>query len=465
MRAVARREGYVDSDLSTSGKFYLRRIVAPPSFTPNGGEAVYDIRQIRISFGSPTNQATDGACTGGLGGGGSALYVQTGYYGTGGEHSDGACQTLNPYLTSSQTRYTVNGADPTPSSGNLGNNYLISASSSEATYTIRAISYKNGWSDSDVSTSNVYTTRPIVATPTFTPDGATHTAGTRSITFTTATSTRGAEIRHTVQRYHGIQATVDTVFNNDTQYAAADFNADNYVEIALGNTTRIKVANDHSMCVAAVENAGVTNGYATANAAVQDGAEISVFNCDSASDNQKWLFDIDNDMIRYKSNSRFCLRKVGSGAANGDSIDLYTCAGCTSCGWLFDGTRISYKSSTSYCIQKSGSSLQLQSCGTDASMQWYTTNIVSTTKFSVGIWARIEADTADNGQLWGINRDDARLQLHSDMRLRTEATSGSSAHSTMSIQVRDGRWHHIAVTYGPNDCTIYVDGKPCKNIA
>ena len=166
----------------------------------------------------------------------------------------------------------------------------------------------------------------------------------------------------------------------DAQYGAADFNADNYVEIALGNTTRIKVADDHSMCVAAVENAGVTNGYATANAAVQDGAEISVFNCDSASDNQKWLFDIDNDMIRYKSNSRFCLRKVGSGAANGDSIDLYTCAGCTSCGWLFDGTRISYKSSTSYCIQKSGSSLQLQSCGTDASMQWYTTNIVSTSK-------------------------------------------------------------------------------------
>ena len=79
MRAVARRDGYVDSDVSTSAKYYMRRIVAPPSFTPNGGEAVYDTRQITVTFGSPTNQATDGACTGGFGGGGSALYVQSGF--------------------------------------------------------------------------------------------------------------------------------------------------------------------------------------------------------------------------------------------------------------------------------------------------------------------------------------------------------------------------------------------------
>ena len=37
---------------------------------------------------------------------------------------------------------------------------------------------------------------------------------------------------------------------------------------------------------------------------------VVVVRCDALSDNQKWVFDVENDLIRYKTDSRYCLRKV-----------------------------------------------------------------------------------------------------------------------------------------------------------
>lgn len=76
--------------------------------------------------------------------------------------------------------------------------------------------------------------------------------------------------------------------------------------------------------------------------------------------------------------------QVGSGAAAGDSIDLYECDGCTTCGWLLAPhsssiTQISYASDASYCIERSVG-LQLQPCNSTlySDQQWYISSVVST---------------------------------------------------------------------------------------
>lgn len=206
IRAIAYRSGWVDSPVSST-TFYLKRIVAPPYFTPNQAEAVENTRQIRVSITSSTNQATDGA---------------------------------DPYLSSCQTRFIVNGGTPSSSNGTLGNRLLFAASTVEATYTVQAISFKAGWADSVPITSGVYTTRAVVATPTFTPDGGSHSADTRSISFSTSSGTAGTDFRRTVHEYDGVPTSTDTVWNDDANFGAADLTGSNYLEFAFGNTTRIK---------------------------------------------------------------------------------------------------------------------------------------------------------------------------------------------------------------------------------
>lgn len=77
--------------------------------------------------------------------------------------------------------------------------------------------------------------------------------------------------------------------------------------------------------------------------------------------------------------------QVGSGAVEGNAIDLYECDGCTSCGWLLTPhsptvTQISYASDASYCITRSSGVLQLQPCNNAAysDQQWYVSSAVST---------------------------------------------------------------------------------------
>ena len=77
--------------------------------------------------------------------------------------------------------------------------------------------------------------------------------------------------------------------------------------------------------------------------------------------------------------------QVGSGAVAGDSIDLYECDGCTTCGWLLTPhsptvTQISYASDTSYCIERAAGVLELQPCNntTYSDQQWYISSAVST---------------------------------------------------------------------------------------
>ncbi len=49
-------------------------------------------------------------------------------------------------------------------------------------------------------------------------------------------------------------------------------------------------------------------------------------------------------------------------------------------------------------------------------------------------------------------------QVNADSRLKTMATTGTSAYTWTGKQIRDSRWHHVVVTYGINDNKIYIDG-------
>jgi hypothetical protein len=207
IRAIAYRSGWVDSPVSST-TFYLKRIVAPPYFTPFQAEAVDNTREIRVSITSSTSQATDG---------------------------------LDPYLTSCQIRYTVNSSTPTSSNGTIGNRLMFAAGASEASYTVQAIAFKAGWADSVPMTSGMYTTRAIVATPAFSPDGGSHSADSRTIAYSTSSSTAGATFRRTVHEYAGVPTSTDIVWNNDANFGAANLTGSNYLEFGLGNTTRIKV--------------------------------------------------------------------------------------------------------------------------------------------------------------------------------------------------------------------------------
>ena len=61
----------------------------------------------------------------------------------------------------------------------------------------------------------------------------------------------------------------------------------------------VQVDSDRSRCVGAAENT-----------VIADTTAVVVARCDALSDNQKWVFDVENNLIRYKPDSRFCLRKV-----------------------------------------------------------------------------------------------------------------------------------------------------------
>ena len=168
----------VTSDVRTSLAYTTRQIAAAPVFTPDGG--AHDTNQRHVN----TAMSTATAAT--------------------------------------RIRYTVNSHIPTRGNGTLGNRQSWFSTPSENTYIVRALTYKAGWADSDVSTSEIYTTKAIVAAPVFLPDGATHVANTRSVAFSASSSTSDTATRYMIHTNQGPTRTT-TMTNMD---------GNNYIEIS-----------------------------------------------------------------------------------------------------------------------------------------------------------------------------------------------------------------------------------------
>jgi len=108
-----------------------------------------------------------------------------------GAYSDSQVVTINS-VAGSQVRYTLDNSTPTQTTGTLINSGE-STSSITSTSTLKAITYKTGWTSSDVS-SGVYTINAPAATPTFNPNGGTHT---NSVTVNLNCTTPSSTIRYT----------------------------------------------------------------------------------------------------------------------------------------------------------------------------------------------------------------------------------------------------------------------------
>ena len=158
-RVVASKQAMVNSDTRTSMAYSTRRIAGAPVLLPDGGSHAQNTRQVVGVVGSGTGE--------------------------------------------SRSRFTVNSSQPTSSMGVLGNQAVFSALAVASSYTVKAIGYKAGWADSDVTSSVEYTTLGIAARPVFAPDGDSHLADSRSVQFSASSATEGSTLKYVLHSQAG----------------------------------------------------------------------------------------------------------------------------------------------------------------------------------------------------------------------------------------------------------------------
>ena len=166
MSAIGTKAGHADSDVVTSARYFVRRIVADPVFSPNGGTHDAHLRSIPVSLSS----STEGASI---------------RYSVGGTPSCGA-----DFSTCTGTQYN-NCAGYCSKAFVLGPANLMAAQ----TFTVQAIAYRDTWSNSDVTTASDYTVKQIVARPTFSPNGGVFASSPVSVSI--SCSTASAAITYT----------------------------------------------------------------------------------------------------------------------------------------------------------------------------------------------------------------------------------------------------------------------------
>ena len=165
--AIATKPGHADSDVVRSARYRLRRIAALPVFSPDGGSHDAHLRSIAVTVTSGSELAS--------------------------------------------IRYSIDGTTPTCGStwgsctGRLLNNcggYCSkriklgpATTDAQQTFTLRAIAYRDGWSNSDVATSASFTVMQIVGRPYFTPNGGSFASSPQTVTISSSTS--GATIQYT----------------------------------------------------------------------------------------------------------------------------------------------------------------------------------------------------------------------------------------------------------------------------
>jgi hypothetical protein len=231
VRAITYKPSWADADQSTSTSFELKRIVQTPYFTytnnyvtgtgeigqiiPTGAEQHVEklnTAKCQSSPVSPQGGALTLPC--GFGGGTSLTHTA----------NIRVLQWSVKSVTATVThRYTVNGNNPTahvPSGTSTvpndrsswqkatGDSVTVRDTNDDSfhshhdyvgQYTVRAITFKPSWADSDVGVSTTFHMMRILQTPYFTPDGGTHAANIRTLSFSvTNPSIATATNRYTV---------------------------------------------------------------------------------------------------------------------------------------------------------------------------------------------------------------------------------------------------------------------------
>jgi alpha-tubulin suppressor-like RCC1 family protein len=107
-----------------------------------------------------------------------------------GAYASAQSVTLSTTTGSATIRYTLDGAEPTDASPAYSAPIPVAD-----TRTVKARTYRTGWTSSDSTHASYWISAGTVATPTITPAGGTQTA---PVPVTLATSTEGATIRYTL---------------------------------------------------------------------------------------------------------------------------------------------------------------------------------------------------------------------------------------------------------------------------
>ena len=94
-------------------------------------------------------------------------------------------------------------------------------------------------------------------------------------------------------------------------------------------------------------------------------------------------------------------------------------------------------------------------------------SLSSASAFTIEGWFKLP-QSDEVGVLWGINTSSGGNLLwplvNGDSSMKINAGSTSSSFSISPVNIRDGDWHHVAVTHdGSNNYDVYVDGNKYKD--
>ena len=107
------------------------------------------------------------------------------------------------------------------------------------------------------------------------------------------------------------------------------------------------------------------------------------------------------------------------------------------------------------------SSLYLDGSGDYVEINSVASKLSAASAFTIEGWFKLP-DSSDVGILWAINSSSGgNVQwgiVSADSTINFNAGGSSSNISISPVNIRDGNWHHVAVTFDGTDYDLYVDG-------
>lgn len=107
------------------------------------------------------------------------------------------------------------------------------------------------------------------------------------------------------------------------------------------------------------------------------------------------------------------------------------------------------------------SSLYLDGSGDYVEMNSVASRLSELSAFTIEGWFKLP-NSSDTGILWAINSYGGGnilwLNVSADSTIKFHGGGSSSSLSISPVNMRDGNWHHVAVTFDGTDYDLYVDG-------